>query len=971
MNKPPPKRDINEYVQSLILSKRLGNQVIYNKILDALPASFASPEKPFLGPIKDTLESYGIEKLYSHQAMAINYCRSGHHVVVSTPTASGKTIIYTIPFLEKFVTNQNSKAIYLFPLKALAQDQLLTFSQITSYIQGLKPEANIYDGDTSAWHRKKIREKPPNVIMSNPEMLHLSILQYHDKWAQFFADLELIVVDEVHTYRGVFGSHMAQVFRRFRRICDYYGSSPQFIFCSATVGNPKQLSESLTGLQVKEIITSGASQGKRHIILMDPIESPPHLCILLLKAALYRKLRTIVYTQSRKMAELISLWADKEGGQFAHLISPYRAGYLPEERRAIEQRLVNGELLAVISTSALELGIDIGDLDICILVGYPGTIISTWQRSGRVGRSGQDAAIILIAGNDALDQYLIRNPETFIQMPPEEAVINPDNTHILKKHVICAASELPIVEDEPFMENKAVVEAVTELEQSGLLLRSHSGDMLHSKGKMDHHAVNLRSSGLTYSIIDQKTGKNRGEIDAFRAFKETHPGAIYLHNRKSYIVKHLNIDTQTVIISQARVGFYTRVRGFKTTTILHVYESHIIKGTQFFSGRIKVTDQITGYEKWDIKQKKQLTIVPLSLPPIIFETDALWFLIPEHVEQKSENQQYHFKGGIHAIEHASIGIFPFLVLTDRNDLGGMSFPFHEQTQCASIFIYDAIPDGAGLSRQAFVKSEKLLMHTFNLIQHCTCESGCPACVHSPKCGSGNRPIDKHSAIFILKEIIQGPKFTQKINLPSSDHANTSDECVTNETTAKPVHSIVKPTNTPYFGVFDIETQLSAAEVGGWHRADLMKVSCVVLYDSKKDMYLDFQENQIEQFIKSLKEYDLIIGFNIIRFDYRVLSGYSDDKFLHFPNLDLLVEVHKQLGYRLSLDHLSRVTLGAQKSGNGLEALKWWKEGKIQQIIEYCKKDVELTKDLYLFGKQNQYVLFENKAGQQVRLPVSW
>ena len=424
-------KDIQEYVQSLKASKRLGGQVVFHKVLPGEPATWGEPIHAWSEKIEQILAEAHIQKLFAHQARAIDLVRRGEHVVVATPTASGKTLIYNLMVMERYLARPDSKALYMFPLKALAQDQLLNLNKFTASLEGRRPTAVIYDGDTSVWHRKRIREKPPNVIMTNPEMLHLSFLPHHTRWAAFFSGLETVVVDEVHTYRGLLGSHMAQVFRRLQRVCRHYHSSPAFIFNSATVANPKQLTEQLTAMEVQTVYDSGSPKGKRHMLFIDPVDSPAQTAILLLKAALQRNLRTIVYTQSRKMTELIAIWAGTQAGEYAHRISAYRAGFLPEERREIEAKLSRGELLAVISTSALELGIDIGDLDLCLLVGYPGTIVSTWQREGRVGRSGQESATILIAGEDALDQYFMRNPEDFLQRSPEAAVVNPFNPNIL------------------------------------------------------------------------------------------------------------------------------------------------------------------------------------------------------------------------------------------------------------------------------------------------------------------------------------------------------------------------------------------------------------------------------------------------------------------------------------------------------------------------------------------------------------
>jgi DEAD/DEAH box helicase domain-containing protein len=984
---------IEEYIGALKSSKRLGNQVVFHKRLPEAPPVCNAVESPWPEEIGDALRSMGISALYDHQAKAMDLIRSGKHTVVATPTASGKTLIYNLPALEKIITVPGSKALYIFPLKALAQDQLGAFANLANRMKATMPCAAIYDGDTSAWHRKKIRENLPDVILTNPEMLHLSFLPHHAKWADFFMGLKIVVVDEVHTYRGVMGSHMAQVFRRLLRICRHYGASPTFVFCSATISNPSELAAQLTGLNVVEITRSGAPQGKRHIVFINPeMEGAAQAAIALLKAALHRNMRTIVYTQSRKLTELIALWSQNRSGEFSKKISAYRAGFLPEERRAIEARLAAGELLAVVSTSALELGIDIGDLDLCLLVGYPGTVISTLQRGGRVGRSGQDSALVLIAGEDALDQYFMRHPGDLVLREPEAAVINPCNPDIVSRHLICAAAELPIKSSEPYIAEKPVQRILEQLTEKGQLLQSAAGDEWLCSRKMPHREVDLRGAGRPFAIIDAKTDQNIGGIDMFRAFKETHPGAIYLHMGETFEVETLDIATHTVKALRVDVKHYTRVLAHKDTEILEVYEEKKVRNITVCTGRLKVTEQVTGYDKWAIYAKKRLNRIELDLPPLMYETDGLWFNIPDAVRKQTENKYLHFMGGIHAIEHAAIGIFPLLVLTDRNDLGGISTVCHPQAGGPAVFIYDGTAGGAGLTRQAFKRAEDLLRYTQKAVSECSCENGCPSCVHSPKCGSGNRPIDKAAALFILEQIISSAgKPEQPVKNQPIPHVAARGQ--TKEKTPVPRRSakIIRrirgkkrtftvpplpveqnlPSAAGYFGVLDIETQRSADEVGGWDRADLMRVSCAVLYDSQKDAYLEFLEDQVDALIDCLKQMDVLIGFNIKRFDFKVLSGYTDFDFQTLNTIDILEDIHARLGYRLSLDHLSRVTLGAEKTADGLAALRWWKQGKIRQIIDYCRADVKITKELFTYGKVNGYLLFNNKAGQTVRVPVKW
>jgi DEAD/DEAH box helicase domain-containing protein len=954
-----PTSKVGEYLQALGKSERLGSQVAYQTALPEHPARWSPINTAWSDAIQKMLRSQGIQQLYRHQSQAIDLIRGGQHIIVATPTASGKTLIYNLPVLERFEKNARSKSLYIFPLKALAQDQLRAFEQAAANFEEVKPTAAIYDGDTTAYRRKQIREAPPNVILTNPEMLHLSFLAYHRSWHQFFKDLHTVVIDEVHTYRGVMGSHVAQIIRRLNRICRRYGSSPNFVFSSATVAEPAALARQLTGLKVHQITQSGAPRGKRHIVFINPESGPAQAAILLLKAALHRGLRTIVYTQSRKLTELIALWAGSQSGEFARRISAYRAGFLPEERREIESRLASGDLLAVISTSALELGIDIGDLDLCILVGYPGTVVSTWQRGGRVGRSGQDSALILIAGDDALDQFFMRNPGDFLKREPEAAVVNPYNAKIMAQHLECAAAELPLKTDEPIFKNDKVNAAINRLETVGRLLRSADGRELYARRKLPHRDVDIRGVGNRYRIIDKSSGENRGEIDEFRAFRETHPGAVYLHRGVTYLVDSLDLNSHTIKVVGTTVDYYTQVRGYKETEILDISYRKPTWTTSAYTGQLKVTDQVTEYEIRQIHSRKLIKRVDLDLPPQIFETEGLWFKIPQTIYRAAESNGLDFLGGIHALEHAAIGIFPLLVMADRNDLGGLSTLYHPQLNSAAVFIYDGIPGGAGLNRQAFHRAESLLEYTRDVVAGCPCEAGCPSCVHSPKCGSGNRPIDKGAAIFILDR------------LKHRTNSNPPEEVKVVRHPLSVIQPAAEPAKSLHFGVFDLETQRSAAEVGGWHRACLMKVSCAVLYDSKEDRFIDFTENQIEQLIERLQTFDLIVGFNINRFDYQVLKGYSDFDFRTLKNLDILEAVEKYLGFRLSLAHLASATLGESKSADGLQALRWWQEGRLLEIIDYCRQDVKITKDLYRYGRDNRHLLFKDKGNQMVRIPVDW
>ena len=964
MRDTSPKGHVAEYVSALISSERFRGQIAHHRVLPATVATHGSCVRPWPYALEKLLCDRQVS-LYSHQATAIDHIRAGQSVVVATPTASGKSLIYNLPVLERYLKDPDAKALYLFPLKALAQDQFAAFQKLCgSWPKDSRPVAALYDGDTSAHFRRKIRMNPPTALVSNPEMLHLAILPHHEQWVSFLAGLTHVIVDEAHTYRGVFGAHMAQVFRRLNRLVALYGAEPTYIFCTATVGNPGELAASLLGArespQPVVIDRSGAPQGRRHYVFMNPELSPSSAAIDLLKAALARKLRTIVYCRSRRMTELISIWA---GGQsFAGKISAYRAGFLPEERREIEARMASGDLLAVVSTSALELGIDIGGLDICILVGYPGTVMATMQRGGRVGRAQQESAVIMIAGEDALDQYFARNPEDFFSRPPEKAVVDPDNEVILARHLECAAAEHRLAVDEKWLSSQAVRRAIRDLADKGLLLQSADGGHWLAARKRPHRHVDLRGTGQSYSIVDEKANII-GNLDGFRVWRETHPGAVYLHRGKSYIIKDVLAETGEVKAQAAAVSWFTRTRGNKQTEILNESSRVSLGRLLVCYGRLRITEQITGYEKRTASGNRLLGIFPLEAPPQIFETEGFWYVIPDAIRLDLEKNFIHFMGSIHALEHALIGLMPLFVMADRNDFGGISTPLHPQTGLPTIFVYDGLPGGAGLSRQAFGQSSELLEAALRCITGCSCEDGCPSCVHSPKCGSGNRPISKDGARILVEALLSDGNEGRQLG-------STVPCCRTNE--VMPEITLGRRSEPPqHFLVFDIETRRSAQEVGGWHKADQMGVSIAVAYDSREDAFFSYTQEELAGLFARMKAAELVIGFNSLRFDYAVLSPFAPFNLRELPSLDLLQRISAKLNYRVSLDNLGQATFNTGKSADGLQALQWWKDGKLEDIRHYCQSDVDLTLKLYRYGLEHGYLLFRNKAGQKVRLPVDF
>ncbi len=962
--------DVTEYLSSLKNSPKFGPQVVCHRDFTTITAKYAHDLPPLSTILRDCLEQTGISKLYSHQYQAICSIIANHDVLVATPTASGKSLIYNLPVLNDLFSDDPGHSLYLFPLKALAQDQRNVLEQLflklpVAVREKYQPFSALFDGDTSSYGRRKIRENPPRVLFTNPEMVHLSLLPYHQNWINFFSKLRYVVIDEVHCYRGVLGSHMAWVLRRLQRIAAYYGAQPVFILLSATIGNPKELGELLLNKPVEVICDSGAPRAEKHMVFINPWDSAAYTASQLLEAAVKRNLRTIVYTQSRKMTELINLWTAPRLGHLSTKLSAYRAGFLPEERREIEQQLFSGELLGVISTSALELGIDIGDLDLCILVGYPGSIMATWQRGGRVGRKLRPSAIIMIAQEDALDQYFMRQPGDFFARDPESAVLNPSNSSIMDQHLLCCAAEIPLLKEEILLKNKKITSRVDALSRKGSLLEMATGGKWVSVRKYPQRHISIRGGGKKMSIIDMISGEVVGEIDNVRGMKECHPGAVYLHRATTWLVDVFDFLAGEVLVHKETPKFFTRPTSEKRTEILQIIETKISFGVQVFFGRVRVTEKVTGYQKRHNITQKLISSTDLDLPEQIIETESVWINIPDAIVAFLEQEKYHFMGAIHALEHAMIALFPLLVLCDRNDIGGISCPLHEQTETASIFIYDGYPGGVGLTREAFRKMDSLLMQTQKTIASCSCNSGCPSCVHSPKCGSGNRPIDKKASLALLAEILK----------ENTGKGETIIAATIPSIFAKAPGDIrqqrkgldVLPTK---FGVFDLETMRSAEEVGGWKNTHLMGVSVAVVYDSEINDFVTYLGHEVDKLVSHLASFDLVVGFNNKRFDNRVLSAYTNTNLSLLPTLDLLEEVHSYLGYRLSLNRLAEQTLGTNKSADGLQALAWYKEGRIDLIQRYCKKDVEITRDILFHGLEQGFLLFANKAKQIVRLPLA-
>ncbi len=957
---------LQDFINSLKENAEYRDILAHYHYLPAKEVEYVAGDAGLSPGVLAALERLGIPRLYSHQGEALAHIRAGKDLLVATPTASGKTLIYNLPVLESLLVEPQGHALYLFPLKALEQDQLKALQELDAALPYPFLTAAIYDGDTPPAQRQAIKAKPPHVIITNPDMLHMGLMPYHPTWSAFFARLKFVVIDEVHTYRGIMGSHMAQVLRRLKRICAHYGSKPQFLLSSATIAQPDIFVKTLTGLDVEIITESGAPQSGRHFIFLNPPAGAPATAAQIFAKSIRANLNTICFTQARKLTELIHVWSLRLAPEMRRFISSYRAGFLPEERREIERSLSSGKMRGVISTSALEMGIDIGGLDVCILVGYPGTMVTTWQRAGRVGRQGRDSLIVMVAQADALDQYFIKYPAEFFGRPMETAVVDPDNRFVVKAHLPCAAQELPLkVKGEKYFDLKAHEQVMAELARERQLLHSAAGDAWFARSRFPQKEVNIRGIGESFAIFQVGKKKPLGSIDGHRALRECHPGAVYLHKAQTWVVESLDLARRNVWVNPIEPNYFTRIQTDKETEILEVLETRQVARFTARIGRLKVTEHLLSYEKRRLPGQELLGQVELELPPQIFETVGMWLEIPDEVKNAVYAEGRHFMGGIHALEHVLISMFPLFALADRYDIGGISHPAHPQVGRAAIFIYDGYPGGVGLSVRAYEILEDLVRRALELTTACPCEDGCPSCIHSPKCGSGNKPLDKEATLQIAA-LLLGEEEVEV--LPEAFIVKEPEPAVP---AAPEPDAAVSWFLTRRLGFFDLETCCSAADVGGWGQCHRMGVSLAVLKESHTGVATTYREHDLKRLAERFKKLDLIVGFNIKRFDYQVLQPYTTVPLAALPTLDILEEIHALLGHRLSLNHLAEKTLGENKTGDGLLALELYAAGKWEELESYCRQDVVLTYRLFEFGVRHGYLVYEHRQGALVRVPVDW
>jgi DEAD/DEAH box helicase domain-containing protein len=707
--------------------------------------------------LADALSGRGLTSLYAHQADTFAAAERGEHVIVSTGTASGKTLAFNLPVLNALAAEPKVRALYLYPTKALAQDQARSLAQF--HLPRLRPA--IYDGDTQSDRRWQIR-KWANLILTNPDMLHVGVLPHHDRWGDVLQNLRYVVVDEAHVYRGVFGSHVANVLRRLRRAAGIYGAEPQFLLASATIANPAEQAAALTGLDVTVVADDAAPRAHRTIAFWNPPlldeelrvrASPLGEASRLLADLVSRGLRTICFAKSRRAAELIHRFtAERVGADLAAQLSPYRAGYTPSQRREIERRLMEGDLLGVTATDALELGIDIGLLDCAISVGFPGTVASLRQQWGRAGRRTHGLAV-LVASEDALDQFFMREPDTLMGRAVEAAILDHTNARILDGHVRSAAFEAPLDERDRQTLGPEALERAQALADAGELKRTSAGYVWAGRDYPAAH-VPLRSTNPdSFAVIENTTGTVLGMVERERAYSTVHDGAIYLHLGASYRVLTLDLEARAALVEPFVSDYYTQP---KKETMTAIEAAELVGrrlGLELAFGRVSVTEQVVAYQKKSIRDQETLDLVTLDLPETTFETEAVWYL-PEPAMLAGLEAEPRLLGSLHAAEHSMIALLPLWAMCDRWDIGGLSTNLHFQTGRPTIFIYDGHAGGVGIAKRGFDQFEGWVADTARMLEGCPCERGCPSCVQSPKCGNLNEPLDKAGALALLRRMLE-------------------------------------------------------------------------------------------------------------------------------------------------------------------------------------------------------------------------
>jgi len=730
--------NIEQNIDFLKNSKQFMSNVTSWKVLSAQEASFSSFPQSLDASLCQALKVRGIQKLYSHQAEALHKAFDGKNYVVVTPTASGKTLCYNLPVIQSIMKDPQNRALYLFPTKALSQDQVAELHDLITEL-GIDIKTYTFDGDTPVSARKAIR-RVGNIVVTNPDMLHQGIMPHHTKWVNLFDNLQYVVIDEVHSYRGVFGSHMANLIRRLKRICDFYGSKPQFVGCSATIANPKQLFENITEEEVELIDNNGAPRGEKHFIFYNPPIVNKELGIRkssvkevknIAKGFLAAGVQTIIFARSRLRVEVLLTYLRevmKSLKKPSSLVRGYRGGYLPNQRREIEQGLRRGDIQAVVSTNALELGIDIGKLSVALMAGYPGTIASTWQQAGRAGRSTALSCAVLIATSAPLDQYIMNHPDYFFENSPEMGIIDSNNLIILLSHLKCAAFELPFKENEQFGID-ATEELLKYLEEHNVLHKS--GEQYHwTSETYPAEDISLRSAAPDNVVIIDKTAGERvvGEVDLFSAPVLVHDEAIYIHESIQYHVDKLDWDRRKAYVKKVNVDYYTDAQTKTNIRVIDEFESGEVYGGKRAHGEVSVTTIATLYKKIKFNTHENVGSGKIHLPEMSMHTTAYWWELENDLMEELNLSEPHLAQGLTALSNVLENVAPIWVMTDPKDLRTIPMLRSPFSQKPTIYIYEFTPGGVGYSKKLFKIHQDLLIAAKELILSCGCKSGCPSCV---------------------------------------------------------------------------------------------------------------------------------------------------------------------------------------------------------------------------------------------------
>ncbi len=766
------EHELQFLLHELTASPEYDGQIVGRIDFDAHNAQYAPLPDNIDPDLAADLADHGVTDLYTFQRTCYDTVAEGYNATVVSPTASGKSLAFQLPVLNHLLIHRGATALFLYPTKALIEDQLGKLQEMERCMK--RVNTAVYDGDTDQDGRRQLR-KFGRLLLSNPDSLHYSMLPYHENWSRFLRGLAFVVIDEGHYYHGVLGSHMALVIRRLRRLANFYGAHPTFIITSATIDNPGAFATRLTGELVRSIDSSGAPEGKKTLILFNPTlvdkqnnirKSVMKETLWLFRQAIQENVRTIVFTKSRRETELLYKYirdaGSIKGTAIADTVATYRAGYLPAVRRGVEHRLASGTLTGVIATNALELGIDIGHLDVSITAGYPGSVTSLFQQMGRAGRERDHSLSLFVASSNPLDQYVVQTPAFLSSRKFGTPAINPDNEYVLDAHLRCASYELPLrenIDGDYFGPGYAA--AVQRLCKEGKLRPRSS--FLVSTETYPHRFVNLRTlSDKRYHIINQKDGQILEEADAYKVIEEFYPGAVFLHQGDSYLVLDDDHDQQVVHATPTTQNYYTDALIRSDVVIQEERKHHVYRDMQLSFGKVLVTEQTVGFIKKSFHVETEIGREYAETPEMDFDTMALWITISDPILARLKEGGYDIAGSLHAAEHLLIALMPIVVLCDPRDLGGVSTVLHRDTLKPSIFVYDGHIGGVGLTEAGFRHFRDVVRLALDRVTDCPCKDGCPSCVYSPRCGNNNKPLDKDGARVLLSEILQ------QLDLPSEE-----------------------------------------------------------------------------------------------------------------------------------------------------------------------------------------------------------